>query len=49
MIVSESKKEEIDKQSELEDEQVIQILQRIDRKQSRKDSYSQFSDNGWQK
>ena len=44
MAISELKKEEIDKQSELEDEQVIQILQRMIKQ--RKDSYSQFSDAG---
>ena len=44
MAISELKKEEIDKQIELEDEQVIQILQRMIKK--RKDSYSQFSDAG---
>ena len=44
MAISELKKEEIDKQIELEDEQVIQILQRMIKQ--RKDSYSQFSDGG---
>ena len=44
MAISEIKKEEIDKQIELEDEQVIQILQRMIKQ--RKDSYSQFSDAG---
>ena len=44
MAISELKKEEIDKQIELEDEQVIQILQRMIKQ--RKDSYSQFSDAG---
>ena len=44
MAISELKKEEIDKQIELEDEQVIQILQRMIKQ--RKDSYSQFSNAG---
>ena len=44
MAISELKKEEIDKQIELEDEQVIQILQRMIKQ--RKDSYAQFSDAG---
>ena len=44
MAISELKKEEIDKRIDLEDEQVIQILQRIIKQ--RKDSYSQFSDAG---
>ena len=44
MAISELKKEEIDKQIELEDEQVIKILQRMIKQ--RKDSYSQFSDAG---
>ena len=44
MAISELKKEEIDKQIELEDEQVIQIIQRMIKQ--RKDSYSQFSDAG---
>ncbi len=44
MAVSELKKEEIDKRIDLEDEQVIQILQRMIKQ--RKDSYSQFSDAG---
>ena len=44
MAISELKKEEIDKKIELEDEQVIQILQRMIKQ--RKDSYSQFSDAG---
>jgi len=44
MAMSELKKEEIDKRIELEDEQVIQILQRMIKQ--RKDSYSQFSDAG---
>ena len=44
MAISELKKEEIDKQIALEDEQVIQILQRMIKQ--RKDSYSQFSDAG---
>ena len=44
LAISELKKEEIDKQIELEDEQVIQILQRMIKQ--RKDSYSQFSDAG---
>ena len=44
MAISELKKEEIDKQIELEDEQVTQILQRMIKQ--RKDSYSQFSDAG---
>ena len=44
MAISELKKEEIDKQIELEDEQVIQILKRMIKQ--RKDSYSQFSDAG---
>ena len=44
MAISELKKEEIDKQIELEDEQVIQILQRMIKQ--RKDSYTQFSDAG---
>ena len=41
---AELKKEEIDKRIELEDEQVIQILQRMIKQ--RKDSYTQFSDAG---
>ncbi len=44
MAISELKKEEIDKKIELEDEQVIQILQRMIKQ--RNDSYSQFSDAG---
>ena len=44
MAISELKKEEIDKRIELEDEQVIQILQRMIKQ--RKDSYTQFSDAG---
>ena len=44
MAISEFKKEEIDKKIELEDEQVIQILQRMIKQ--RKDSYTQFSDAG---
>ena len=44
MAISELKKEEIDKQIELEDEQVIKILQRMIKQ--RKDSYAQFSDAG---
>ena len=44
MAISELKKEEIDKRIELEDEQVIQILQRMIKQ--RKDSYSQFSTAG---
>ena len=44
MAISELKKEEIDKRIELEDEQVIQILQRMIKQ--RKDSYSQFSNAG---
>ncbi len=44
MAISELKKEEIDKRIELEDEQVIQILQRMIKQ--RKDSYAQFSDAG---
>ena len=44
MAISELKKEEIDKRVDLEDEQVIQILQRMIKQ--RKDSYSQFSDAG---
>ena len=44
MAMSELKKEEIDKRIDLEDEQVIQILQRMIKQ--RKDSYSQFSDAG---
>ena len=44
MAISELKKEEIDKRIELEDEQVIQILQRVIKQ--RKDSYTQFSDAG---
>ena len=44
MAISELKKEEIDKRIELQDEQVIQILQRMIKQ--RKDSYSQFSDAG---
>ena len=44
MAISELKKEEIDKQIELEDEQVIKILQRMIKQ--RKDSYTQFSDAG---
>ena len=44
MAISELKKEEIDKRIDLEDEQVIQILQRMIKQ--RKDSYSQFSDAG---
>ena len=44
MAISELQKEEIDKRTELEDEQVIQILQRMIKQ--RKDSYSQFSDAG---
>ena len=44
MAISELKKEEIDKRIDLEDEQVIQILQRIIKQ--RKDSYSQFSNAG---
>ncbi len=44
MAISELKKEEIDKKIELEDEQVIQILQRMIKQ--RKDSYTQFSDAG---
>tara|TARA_B100000686_G_scaffold348433_2_gene439468 strand:- start:2409 stop:2858 length:450 start_codon:yes stop_codon:yes gene_type:complete len=44
MAISELKKEEIDKKIELEDQQVIQILQRMIKQ--RKDSYSQFSDAG---
>ena len=42
MAISELKKEEIDKRIDLEDEQVIQILQRMIKQ--RKDSYSQFLD-----
>ena len=44
LAISELKKEEIDKQIELEDEQVIKILQRMIKQ--RKDSYTQFSDAG---
>ena len=44
MAISELKKEEIDTRIELEDEQVIQILQRMIKQ--RKDSYTQFSDAG---
>ena len=44
MAMSELKKEEIDKRIDLEDEQVIQILQRMIKQ--RKDSFSQFSDAG---
>ena len=44
LAISELKKEEIDKQIELEDEQVIKILQRMIKQ--RKDSYAQFSDAG---
>jgi len=44
MAISELKKEEIDKRIGLEDEQVIQILQRMIKQ--RKDSYTQFSDAG---
>ena len=44
IAISELKKEEIDKRIELEDQQVIQILQRMIKQ--RKDSYSQFSDAG---
>jgi len=44
MAISELKKEEIDKRIDLEDEQVIQILQRMIKQ--RKDSYSQFSNAG---
>ncbi len=44
MAISELQKEEIDKRTELEDEQVILILQRMIKQ--RKDSYSQFSDAG---
>ena len=44
MAISELKKEEIDKRINLEDEQVIQILQRMIKQ--RKDSYSQFLDAG---
>ena len=44
MAISELKKEEIDKRIDLEDEQVIQILQRMIKQ--RKDSYSQFLDAG---
>ena len=44
MAISELKKEEIDKRIDLEDEQVIQILQRMIKQ--RKDSYTQFSDAG---
>ena len=44
LAISELKKEEIDKRIELEDEQVIQILQRMIKQ--RKDSYTQFSDAG---
>ena len=44
MAISELKKEEIDKKIDLEDEQVIQILQRMIKQ--RKDSYTQFSDAG---
>jgi hypothetical protein len=44
MAISELKKEEIDKRIDLEDQQVIQILQRMIKQ--RKDSYSQFSDAG---
>ena len=44
MAISELKKEEIEKKIEIEDEQVIQILQRMIKQ--RKDSYSQFSDAG---
>ena len=44
MAISELKKEEIDKRIELEDEQVIQILQRMIKQ--RKDSYTQFFDAG---
>ena len=44
MALSELKKEEIDKRIDLEDEQVIQILQRMIKQ--RKDSYSQFLDAG---
>ncbi len=44
MAISELQKEEIDKRTELEDGQVIQILQRMIKQ--RKDSYSQFSDAG---
>ena len=44
MAISELKKEEIDQRIDLEDEQVIQILQRMIKQ--RKDSYSQFLDAG---
>ena len=44
LAISELKKEEIDKKIDLEDEQVIQILQRMIKQ--RKDSYSQFLDAG---
>ena len=44
MAMSELKKEEIDKRINLEDEQVIEILQRMIKQ--RKDSFSQFSDAG---
>ena len=44
LAISELKKEEIDKRIDLEDEQVIQILQRMIKQ--RKDSYTQFSDAG---
>ncbi len=44
MAISQLKKEEIDKRIDLEDEQVIQILQRMIKQ--RKDSYSQFLDAG---
>ena len=44
MAISELKKEEIDKRIDLQDEQVIQILQRMIKQ--RKDSYTQFSDAG---
>ena len=44
MAISELKKEEIDKRIDLEDEQVIQILQRMIKQ--RKDSYTQFSHAG---
>ena len=44
MAISELKKEEIDKRIDIEDEQVIQILQRMIKQ--RKHSYTQFSDAG---
>ena len=44
MAISEFKKEEIDKQVDLTDEDSIRIIQRMIKQ--RKDSYSQFSDAG---